>query len=99
MSAIVVTLPLLPAGSADLYPSTHTELKEQSDFESPLRAKGEVDAQGSAGEGWCDAWRGVDGAVRSQRRECGPHGAETGKRAGWLPSYKKGGFLGMNPDF
>ncbi len=64
MNAIAARLPALVGGSADLNPSTHTELKDQGDFESPLRAEEQVDLQGSAGGGWSYAGRNLHFGVR-----------------------------------
>jgi transketolase len=55
-------LPGLIGGSADLNPSTETELKDEGNFESPDRAVG--DLQGSAGGGWSYAGRNVQFGVR-----------------------------------
>ena len=55
-------LPGLIGGSADLSPSTETELKEAGNFQSPDRAVG--DLQGSAGGGWSYAGRNLEFGVR-----------------------------------
>jgi transketolase len=62
MNAIAARLPALTGGSADLDPSTHTELKGLGDFNPPnLQAD---DTQGSAGGGWSYAGRNVHFGVR-----------------------------------
>ena len=62
MNAIAAHLPALTGGSADLDPSTHTELKGLGDFNPPaLKAE---DTQGSAGGGWSYAGRNVHFGVR-----------------------------------
>ncbi|PIP82082.1 MAG: transketolase [Elusimicrobia bacterium CG_4_9_14_3_um_filter_62_55] len=55
-------VPELLGGSADLDPSTKTELKGAGDFESPERAEG--DHQGSSGGGWSRAGRNIHFGVR-----------------------------------
>ncbi|MEO6569231.1 MAG: transketolase [Opitutaceae bacterium] len=62
MAAIAPKLPLLMGGSADLDPSTHTQLKGVGDFESHDRASG--DTQGSSGGGWNYAGRNVHFGIR-----------------------------------
>jgi transketolase len=62
MNAIGQRLPALCGGSADLDPSTHTELKSLGDFNPPVRA-GE-DSEGSNGGGWSYAGRNVHFGVR-----------------------------------
>jgi transketolase len=62
MSAISPKLPCLIGGSADLNPSTYTELKGAGDFENPKMAVG--DLQGSAGGGWTYAGRNLQFGVR-----------------------------------
>ena len=61
-TAFAAKLPELIGGSADLDPSTKTELKGAGDFESPARAVG--DLQGSAGGGWSRAGRNIHFGVR-----------------------------------
>jgi transketolase len=61
-SAFAPKLPELIGGSADLDPSTKTELKGAGDFQSPSRAVG--DLQGSAGGGWSRAGRNIHFGVR-----------------------------------
>ena len=61
-SALKGRLPGLIGGSADLSPSTETELKEAGNFQSPDRAVG--DLQGSAGGGWSYAGRNLEFGVR-----------------------------------
>ena len=55
-------VPELIGGSADLDPSTKTDLKGAGDFQSPARADG--DLQGSAGGGWSRAGRNIHFGVR-----------------------------------
>jgi transketolase len=62
MAAIAPRLPSLMGGSADLDPSTHTQLKGAGDFESSDRAFG--DMQGSSGGGWNYAGRNVHFGIR-----------------------------------
>ncbi len=62
MNAIAPKLPALFGGSADLDPSTHTELKGEGDFNPPLVA-GE-DSEGSDAGGWSAAGRNVHFGVR-----------------------------------
>ena len=62
MNALAARLPALTGGSADLDPSTYTELKGLGDFNPPaLQAD---DTQGSAGGGWSYAGRNVHFGVR-----------------------------------
>jgi transketolase len=56
------TVPELVGGSGDLDPSTYTWLKQDGDFESPLRPRDGV--QGSAGGGWSYAGRNIHFGVR-----------------------------------
>ncbi len=62
LEAISPKLPGLVGGSADLNPSTHTELKGAGNFESSAMAVG--DLQGSAGGGWSYAGRNLQFGVR-----------------------------------
>jgi transketolase len=62
MQAISPQLPGLIGGSADLNPSTHTELHGAGNFESSAMAIG--DLQGSAGGGWSYAGRNLQFGVR-----------------------------------
>jgi len=62
IEAIAPKLPCLIGGSADLNPSTQTELKGAGDFQSPLAAGG--DCQGSAGGSWSYAGRNLHFGVR-----------------------------------
>jgi len=62
MEAISPKLPGLIGGSADLNPSTYTELTDAGNFESPARAVG--DLQGSSGGGWSYAGRNLQFGVR-----------------------------------
>jgi len=62
MNAIAARVPALTGGSADLDPSTHTELKGLGDF-NPRDVQGD-DMQGSAGGGWSYAGRNVHFGVR-----------------------------------
>ncbi|HUE23147.1 MAG TPA: transketolase [Bryobacteraceae bacterium] len=52
----------LIGGSADLNPSTETELQDEGNFENPEMAVGDI--QGSAGGGWTYAGRNVQFGVR-----------------------------------
>ena len=62
LASISPKLPGLIGGSADLNPSTHTELANAGNFENPEMAVG--DLQGSAGGGWSYAGRNVQFGVR-----------------------------------
>ncbi|WP_447962133.1 transketolase [Nitrospira sp. Ecomares 2.1] len=62
MDAVNRTLPALIGGSADLNPSTYTELKDAGNFEPSDMAVG--DLQGSAGGGWSYAGRNLQFGVR-----------------------------------
>ncbi len=62
MEAISPKLPGLIGGSADLNPSTYTELKDAGNFQNPAMAVG--DLQGSAGGGWSYAGRNLYFGVR-----------------------------------
>ena len=62
MNAIASRLPALTGGSADLDPSTHTELAKLGDFNPP--ANSDDDLQGSAGGGWSYAGRNLHFGVR-----------------------------------
>ncbi len=62
MEAISQNLPGLIGGSADLNPSTYTELNDAGNFENPAMAVG--DLQGSAGGGWSYAGRNLQFGVR-----------------------------------
>jgi len=62
MAAIAPKLPALMGGSADLDPSTHTQLKGAGDFESSDSASG--DRQGSSGGGWNYAGRNLHFGIR-----------------------------------
>jgi len=62
MQALKSHLPGLIGGSADLNPSTNTELKESGTFEPPARAVG--DLQGASGGGWSYAGRNLEFGVR-----------------------------------
>ncbi len=62
MNAIAATLPALVGGSADLDPSTHTELKGHGDFNPPLLPG--QDSEGSDAGGWGYAGRNVHFGVR-----------------------------------
>ena len=62
MNAIGARLPALFGGSADLDPSTHTELKGQGDF-NPSLQPGE-DSEGSDSAGWSYTGRNVHFGVR-----------------------------------
>ena len=62
MEAISPRLAGLFGGSADLDPSTHTELKDAGDFQDAAMAVG--DLQGSVGGGWSYAGRNLHFGVR-----------------------------------
>jgi transketolase len=62
MNALARKLPALGGGSADLDPSTHTELKGLGDFNPPA-TPGE-DKQGSDGGGWSYSGRNLHFGVR-----------------------------------
>lgn len=62
LQTLKVQLPGLIGGSADLNPSTETELKDAGNFQSPDMAMG--DLQGSAGGGWSYAGRNLEFGVR-----------------------------------
>lgn len=62
MRSISPKLPGMVGGSADLNPSTHTELANAGNFENPAMATG--DLQGSAAGGWSYAGRNVQFGVR-----------------------------------
>jgi transketolase len=62
MEAVSPRLPGLIGGSADLNPSTYSELENAGNFENPEMAVG--DLQGSAGGGWSYAGRNVQFGVR-----------------------------------
>ena len=62
MQSFYKHLPNFVGGSADLNASTHTALKDGGDFESPDRAKG--DMQGSEGGGWSYAGRNIFYGIR-----------------------------------
>ncbi len=62
MNAIGAKVPALFGGSADLDPSTHTELKGEGDFNPPLQAG--QDSEGSDSAGWSYAGRNLHFGVR-----------------------------------
>jgi transketolase len=62
MNAIAPKLPALFGGSADLDPSTHTNLKGFGDFNPPLQPV--EDAEGSDAGGWSRAGRNLHFGVR-----------------------------------
>ena len=62
MEAISPKLAGLVGGSADLDPSTYTELRDAGDFQDPAMAVG--DLQGSVGGGWSYAGRNLHFGVR-----------------------------------
>lgn len=62
LEAISLKLPGMIGGSADLNPSTYTELKDAGNFQNPAMAVG--DMQGSAGGGWSYAGRNLYFGVR-----------------------------------
>jgi len=62
LQALARTVPEVVGGSGDLDPSTYTWLKEDGDFESPLRAQQSV--QGIVGGGWSYGGRNIHFGVR-----------------------------------
>jgi transketolase len=62
LQELVKTVPELVGGSGDLDPSTFTWLKEDGDFESPLRPREGV--EGTVGGGWGYAGRNIHFGVR-----------------------------------
>jgi transketolase len=62
MQAVARTVPDVVGGSGDLDPSTYTWLKEDGDFESPLRSPRSV--QGLVGGGWGYGGRNIHFGVR-----------------------------------
>jgi len=62
MQAVARTVPEVVGGSGDLDPSTYTWLKEDGDFESPVRSRRSV--QGLVGGGWGYGGRNVHFGVR-----------------------------------
>jgi transketolase len=62
MQAVARTVPEVVGGSADLDPSTYTWLKQEGDFESPLRSHDLV--QGLVGGGWGFGGRNLHFGVR-----------------------------------
>ena len=62
LQEIARTVPELVGGSGDLDPSTFTWLKEDGDFESPLRPREGV--EGTVGGGWGYAGRNIHFGVR-----------------------------------
>jgi transketolase len=62
MQAVARTVPEVVGGSGDLDPSTYTWLKEDGDFESPLRSQHFV--QGLVGGGWGYGGRNIHFGVR-----------------------------------
>ena len=62
MNSIAPKLPALVGGSADLDPSTHTELKGHGDFNPPLLPG--QDSEGSDASGWSYEGRNVHFGVR-----------------------------------
>jgi transketolase len=62
MQVVARTVPEVLGGSADLDPSTYTWLKEDGDFESPLRSHDLV--QGRVGGGWGYGGRNIHFGVR-----------------------------------
>lgn len=62
LQALARTVPEVVGGSGDLDPSTYTWLKEDGDFESPLRAGRPV--QGLVGGGWDYRGRNIHFGVR-----------------------------------
>jgi transketolase len=62
LQALAQTVPEVVGGSGDLDPSTFTWLKQDGDFESPLRPRNGVD--GTVGGGWGYAGRNIHFGVR-----------------------------------
>jgi transketolase len=62
LQALARSVPELVGGSGDLDPSTYTWLKEDGDFESPLRPR--EDVQGAVGGGWGYGGRNIHFGVR-----------------------------------
>jgi transketolase len=62
LQELAKTVPELVGGSGDLDPSTYTWLKQDGDFESPLRPREGVD--GTVGGGWGYAGRNIHFGVR-----------------------------------
>jgi transketolase len=62
LQELAKTVPELVGGSADLDPSTFTWLKQDGDFESPLRPREGV--EGTVGGGWGYAGRNIHFGVR-----------------------------------
>jgi transketolase len=62
LQALAHTVPELVGGSGDLDPSTYTWLKQDGDFESPLRPADGV--QGTVGGGWGYGGRNIHFGVR-----------------------------------
>jgi transketolase len=62
LQELAKTVPELMGGSGDLDPSTFTWLKQDGDFESPLRAREGV--QGTVGGGWGYGGRNIHFGVR-----------------------------------
>ncbi|HVW01206.1 MAG TPA: transketolase [Planctomycetaceae bacterium] len=62
LEALAAKVPEIVGGSADLNPSTYTDLKGMGDFQNPSTAVG--DMQGASGGGWNYAGRNVQFGVR-----------------------------------
>jgi transketolase len=62
LQALAHAVPELIGGSGDLDPSTYTWMKQDGDFESPLRPHDDV--QGAAGGGWGHGGRNIHFGVR-----------------------------------
>jgi transketolase len=62
LQELAKTIPELVGGSGDLDPSTYTWLKQDGDFESPLRPR--QGAQGTVGGGWGYGGRNIHFGVR-----------------------------------
>jgi transketolase len=72
MQAVARTVPELVGGSGDLDPSTYTWLKEDGDFESPLRSQRFV--QGLVGGGWGYGGRNIHFGVREHTMAAAANG-------------------------
>ena len=81
MQVIAHTLPELVGGSGDLDPSTFTWLKEDGDFESPLRSPQLV--QGLLGGGWGYEGRNIHFGVREHAMAAAINGLDY--HGGFIP--------------
>lgn len=81
MQALAHAVPELVGGSGDLDPSTYTWLKDEGDFESPLRPQRSV--TGVAGGGWSYAGRNIHFGVREHAMAAAVNGLAY--HGGFLP--------------